>query len=820
MRRLLAAVVLVAPLSAFAAFEQTTPREPAREVRRGRAVILNPVKELTDYDRAQLATDGVVVMKALPNGRYLARMTANADVDETRVRSVEPITAGKKLHPTAVRAAASGRPFLDVDVIFHTDVNVEQAQDAILAAGGATDVFTFDFLPSQRLRARLPRQSLSALAEDEAVLAIVGPRKLRIASDNAVSAIMSKVNVVQAAPYNLTGDGVTVSLFELAAAQASHPEFEGRMTLAPTTAGGSALNARHATHVAGTIGAAGIKPDAKGMAPKARIHQFCVQDPLSPVDNDCTGYWLDLKNDALTPLGVTIDNNSWGYSWGWWEGDRPIWSGTDIYWGAYDLILAAPIDQIANEKDILFVHSAGNDGDIPSFVLGDPWRAHHHVDDQLNEIRGQVHCVSQNGSGTDCPEHCNAPSQRCEIGLHHSIAPFDTLGTTASAKNVIAVGAVLNNGDIIDFSSRGPAKDGRVKPDVVARGAFVHSTVPTNSYLNLSGTSMSAPAVTGIAALLTEQWKKSYGTQPSAAALKALLIAGTEDLGNPGPDYTYGFGLVNAQKSVDLIRADEGAHQRIRTLTFAAGQQQQYEVAIVVTQTQDLRVVLNWPDPYILYIPPDDIAEVALVNDLDLRVVGPSGATVFPWVLDKDNYQANATKSINVVDNVEVVDIPNAAPGTYRVIATGTHVAEGPQSAVLVANARTARPCRDIQEIGNDSAGGAYGNLPPGHLVAGGLCTQGDIDFYKFNVTKTGPISVTITTGDTPLRATLTGNGISRTQDIAVNTTAVLNADVNTVPNAVLLKIEAAGTLGAEPQYTFTASFQEKRQQKRHAVRR
>jgi subtilisin family serine protease len=819
MRRLLAAVVLVAPLSAFA-FEKSVAPEPRDIERRfGRAVILNPVRALTDYDREQLAKDGLVVMKALPSGRYLARMAANAVADETRVRSVEPLAAARKLHPTAVRAAASGRPFLDVDVIFHLDVNLEQAQNAIAGAGGAMDVFALDFLPPRRLRARLPRQSLHALAEDEAVLAIVGRRKVRIASDNAVTAIMSKVNVVHAAPYNLTGEGVTVSLFELAAAQASHVEFEGRLTLAPSTVGGSSGDARHATHVAGTIGAAGIKPDAKGMAPKARIHQFCVAD--SSIDNDCSGEWLDLKEDNLVPLGVTIDNNSWGYVWGWWTGDRPVWSETDIYWGAYDLILASPIDMIANEKDILFVHSAGNDGTLPSALISDPWRSHHHVDDDFNEILGQVHCVSQDNSGNDCPSQCNAPSQRCEIGLHHSIAPFDTLGTTASAKNVIAVGAVQNNGDIVNFSSRGPAKDGRVKPDVVARGAFVHSTVPTNSYGNLSGTSMAAPAVTGIAALLTEQWKKSYGTQPSAAAIKAVLIAGTDDLGNPGPDYTFGFGLVNAQKSADLIRADEGARQRIRTLSFAAGQQQQHEVALVVTETQNLRVVLNWPDPFIVYDPTQsDIAAKALVNNLDLRVIDPSGNTVFPWILNKDDYQANATRGVNNVDNIEMVEIANAAPGTYRVLATGTSVLEGPQSAVLVTNARTARPCRDIQEIGNDSPGGAYGNLPPGHLVAGGLCTQGDVDFYKFNVTRTGPLSVTITTGDTPLRATLTGNGISRTQDIAANTTAVLNADVNSVPNPVLLKIEAAGTLGAEPQYTFTASFQEKRQQKRNAVRR
>lgn len=785
-----------------------------------RAVIVSPVKDLTDYDRAQLAEEGLVVKHALTGGRYLARMAANAEVSgDERIRSIEPLTAEKKIHPTALRAAVSGRPFATVSVIFHRDVDFAQARDAILAAGGAMDVFAVDFLPAQRVEARIPSTSIMALAADESVLAIVGPRKLKIASDNAVSAMLSKVDVIQAAPYNLSGEGVTVSLFELGAAQATHVEFEGRVTLPATTSGGTSGDQRHATHVTGTIGAAGVKPAAKGMAPKVRIHQFCVDYE----SNTCTGKWLKLKQDNLTPLGITVDNNSWGYVWGWWTGDLPVWSETDIYWGAYDLELAAPLDKISNEKDILFVHSAGNDGNLPPDLRNDPWKAHHHVDNDFEEIKNQVHCVSQNGSGTDCPVHCNAPTERCEAKLHHDFTPFDTLGTTAAAKNVIAVGAIDVNSQIVSFSSRGPAKDGRVKPDVVARGASVHSTVPTDSYANLSGTSMAAPAVTGMAALLTEQWKRSYATQPSASALKALLIAGTDDLGNPGPDYTFGFGLVNAQTSVDLIRADEGTRQRIRTLSFAPGQQQQYELALVVTETQNLRVVLNWPDPHIELVPGgSDVADKALVNNLDLRVIDPSGATIHPWILNKDAIQANATRGVNDVDNVEVVDIPNATPGTYRVFAAGkTVMGPAPQSAVLVTNARTARPCRDVQETGgNDTADRAYGNLAAGQLVAAGLCSQADVDFYRFNVTKAGPVSVAIAAGDTPVRATLTGSGISRTQEIAANSTATLNASASTVPNLVTLKIEAAGAIGPEPQYTFVPAFPEKRQPKRRTVRR
>jgi hypothetical protein len=61
---------------------------------------------------------------------------------------------------------------------------------------------------------------------------------------------------------------------------------------------------------------------------------------------------------------------------------------------------------------------------------------------------------------------------------------------------------------------------------------------------------MASPVVTGIAALLTEQWRKTFtGANPKAAeTLKALILAGAQDLGNPGPDYTYGFGLVEREE--------------------------------------------------------------------------------------------------------------------------------------------------------------------------------------------------------------------------------------------------------------------------------
>lgn len=802
--------LLVAPLAVAAQREADPPRRLE-----GRAIVVRASKALSPADQADLAASGITIKHALPGGRYLARVAAGADVTDARIESIEELTAEKKLHPSAIRAAAQGRPMADVNVVFHRDVTFDEAREAILAAGGAMDVFELDYLPPQRIEARVPSSSLRALAEDDRVLTIAARRRLKVTSHNATSAAVSHVTEVQKAPYGLTGAGVVVSLFELAEAQADHVELRGRLTVASTTVGGTSGDRRHATHVAGTIGAAGVRADAKGMAPAVTIHQFCV-----PVDgtNNCTNNYLRLKQDRLAPLNVRVDNNSWGYIWGWQD---TLWNDGDIWWGAYDLELAAPLDEISNEKGVLFVHSAGNDGNAPSFA-SDPWKVHQHVDD-FGGARPETYCVSQNGSGTDCPATCNGKPVGCELQLHHPQTPYDTLGTTASAKNVVAVGAIDSSLNIISFSSRGPAKDGRVKPDVVARGFNILSSVPTNAYAYLNGTSMSAPAVTGIAALLTEQWRRSFGgADPTPAQLKALLIAGAEDLGNPGPDYTFGFGLVNAKTSVDLILADERAGARIRNATFNEGVQDVVEVPLVLEKQQTLRVVLNWPDPAIPYLGGDDVvAEEALVNDLDLRVIEPSGTVRLPYVLDRVNFGANATTGVNKVDNVEMVEIPNAAPGVYRVVAVGTRVTEGPQPAVIVSNVRTARPCRDTFEaLGNDSAAGAFGNIVSGAAMAGGFCTPGDVDYFKFVATKTGPLTVTVTAGDTPVRATVTGNGISQTLDVPANSTRTLNGTVSSAPNTIVVKLEAAGALGLEPQYSLTATYPELRTVKRRSSRR
>lgn len=717
-----------------------------------------------------------------------------------------PLTADQKIHSSAFREAARGRAWAAVRVYFHDDVAFETARSAILSSGGAlSDIFATEYAPMRFVSAKIPPYALRTLAGDDRVLFVAGPRRFRLKTDNVTSAAVSHVTEVQAAPYGLTGKGVAVSLFELAEAQGTHVEFGGRLNV--LASGGFSEHRQHATHVAGTIAASGVRAEAKGMAPSATLYQFRVT--LGPNDE---ALYHTPKDQQLASRGVVVDNNSWGFVIAWAGGTDQylVWVDNEEYFGGYDYEFTAPLDQISRDRGVLFVHSAGNEADDGP---GGAWNAHRHLTDEGDINTTQLFCYSKNASGTDCDATCGV----CETAKHHAIAPFDTLSMTGAGKNVLTVGAVDTSHGLMALSSRGPAKDGRVKPEVVARGSNVLSSIPTNSYAIANGTSMAAPVVTGVAALVAEQWQRTFATSPKPEELKAVIIAGADDLGAAGPDYSYGFGLVNAKSSIDLVIADHADHKHIRSTTITQGQQ--YEMPIVVESAKNVRVVLQWPDPPIFLSEEEVYTAKALVNDLDLRIVGPTGTTYLPYVLDKTNFTAAATRGVNTVDNTEMVEIANAQPGTYRVIVSGTNVPQGPQNAVLVTTARGARPCRDVQEP-NNTAATAYGNIVRGAQISGGFCAAGDVDYYKFVITLNSTVLVSINnTGDTPLRARLDGGGQFAIVDVPAYSTGFVPLGSKPPGTEVTLKIEPIGPPGVEPDYSFAAFFGQDSGKRRRATR-
>jgi len=256
---------------------------------------------------------------------------------------------------------------------------------------------------------------------------------------------------------------------------------------------------------------------------------------------------------------------------------------------------------------------------------------------------------------------------------------YDCIGGAGIAKNTLTVGAtyeVLNytgpsSVAISSFSSWGPADDGRIKPDVVGKGVNVYSsTSSTNtSYTQMSGTSMSGPNVTGTLVLLQQLYKETHDGNPMrASTLKGLVIHSADEAGaHPGPDYIFGWGLVNAERAANIIIEDDVMQNSIDEVTLAVNGEYTREVS--VSGGNPLRVTISWTDPH-GSIPPASLnpRTPLLVNDLDLRVVDENGNIFFPYMLDPENPSAAATTATkNNIDNVEMVYIDNAPAGTYTI---------------------------------------------------------------------------------------------------------------------------------------------------------
>ena len=253
-------------------------------------------------------------------------------------------------------------------------------------------------------------------------------------------------------------------------------------------------------------------------------------------------------------------------------------------------------------------------------------------------------------------------------------APFingfgNVVGGYQAAKNVITVGNTTAEGGIAPSSSKGPVTDGRLKPEISAQGTQVVSSYAINNgYINSTGTSMAAPAVSGGLALLYQQYRNLHNQQnPKNGLMKALLCNGSTDKGNSGPDYQFGFGWMNLLRSVKMLETNS-----YRNASVANAGVNSFDIQIP-SNTALVKVMLYWNDPAASIL-----AAKTLVNDLDLTVEHSSGTTL-PKLLDPNpaNVNVPATTGADHINNMEQVIINNPNAGTYRIKVSGTAITQG-----------------------------------------------------------------------------------------------------------------------------------------------
>lgn len=272
-------------------------------------------------------------------------------------------------------------------------------------------------------------------------------------------------------------------------------------------------------------------------------------------------------------------------------------------------------------------------------------------DQQTRQLPTLLHVFSSGNSGTSASTD----------GVYKGLAGFANLtGQFKMSKNSLAVGASNGLGQVAALSSRGPAYDGRVKPELVAYGD--------------AGSSDAAALGSGAALLVQQAYRDSQGgALPPAALVKAALLNSARDVGRPEVDFESGFGQLDALQAVRTML--EG---RYRAGSVGQDQEQIYPIA-VPAGTQQLKVTLTWTDPEAAAN-----AAQALINDLDLTVLSPSGPTWLPWTLSAypspDSLTRAARRRADHLNNVEQVTISLPAAGTYQLRVRGYAVPSGAQA--------------------------------------------------------------------------------------------------------------------------------------------
>ncbi len=303
----------------------------------------------------------------------------------------------------------------------------------------------------------------------------------------------------------------------------------------------------------------------------------------SITSSDFANLLPDIFSPFIIPM-ITVQNHSYG-------------TGIENYYGAD----AAAYDQHTNIERVLHVFSAGNRG-----------------------------------------------TQDSPSGNYAGINGFANLtGSFKMSKNSIAVGATDSFGIVPSLSSRGPAYDGRLKPELVALGE--------------DGSSGAAAIVSGIAALVQQAYQQKNISEASTDIIRAVLFNSADDIGTPGPDFISGYGMANAYRAVKTIQED-------RLIKSYVGDQQEWVHPITVpTGARNLRVTISWTDH-----PAQTNAYKALVNDLDLILEHPASTqTWLPWVLNSyphpDSLRKNAVRKRDTLNNHEQITIANPPAGLYHI---------------------------------------------------------------------------------------------------------------------------------------------------------
>ena len=270
-------------------------------------------------------------------------------------------------------------------------------------------------------------------------------------------------------------------------------------------------------------------------------------------------------------------------------------------------------------------------------------------DQQVFDTDTLVHVFSAGNSGTQTPTG----------GFYQGLTGRANLtGNFKQAKNLLVIGGINRENISENQSSKGPAYDGRVKPELVALGE--------------DGTSGSAAISSGAVALLEQFYHQKFSKAPSASLIRATLINSADDLGAPQVDYIFGYGKLNVAQSLKTLNEN-----RVALYSATKGQDLIIPLTIPVN-VAEAKLTITWNDPAAAVN-----AAQSLVNGLDLSLESPSGSVTLPWVLSSasnlDSIALPATRKLDLINNIQQVSIENPVEGNFKVHVKGDRISKGTQ---------------------------------------------------------------------------------------------------------------------------------------------
>lgn len=414
---------------------------------------------------------------------------------------------------------------------------------------------------------------------------------------------------------NLEGQNMVIGIWDGGVALANHQEFlENGVSVVTTESSSLSANSSHGTHVLGTMIARGVSGNAKGMAPQASAVSYDWSDDLNEVELEAANGLLLSNHSYGAPIFIDGSTNVPPNQIGTYTSEAAVWDNIHYNYPYY-----------------LEVASAGNDGSTENTNA---------TQNGFDQITGEK--VSKNNL------------------------------VVANAQDVTFYPNGLVWTQINSSSSKGPADDGRIKPDITGNGTTLYSSASnpddgtiTNLYATYSGTSMASPNVAGSLLLLQQYHNQLHGSYMKSATLKGLVCHTAIDKGNPGPDPIFGWGILNTKKAAETLLTDTTKPQ-IEALRINQGETLSYQFEINNTY-EEFAVTICWTDPPGNGSNTLNSLTPALVNDLDIKIT-KDAQEYFPYRLEynsNDKIWSWAANGDNDVDTVEQIRIANPGQGTY-----------------------------------------------------------------------------------------------------------------------------------------------------------